>query len=47
MPDQTRREREKSKKLRDELQEKRDNGEEGWFIKGGQLVKKKKIYKQK
>ena len=47
VPDQTRREREKSKKLRDELQEKRDNGEEGWFIKRGQLVKKRIFYKQK
>ena len=42
VPDQTRRgsAREKSKKLRDKLQEKRDNGEEGWFIKREQLVKK-------
>jgi len=38
-PDLTLREREADKKLRDELRQKREDGEEGWFIKRGKLVK--------
>lgn len=40
VPDQTKKERERNKKLRDELKERRDNGEEGWFIRKGQLARR-------
>lgn len=36
-PDLTQREREVDQKLREELQEKRNKGEEGWYIKKGKL----------
>ena len=39
VPDQTHKEREKNRKLREELKAKRDNGEEGWYIRKGQLVR--------
>ena len=38
--DLNREEREAEKKLRNELKEKRDRGEVGWFIKNRKLVKK-------
>ena len=37
-PDLTLKQREESKKLRDELNEKKANGERGWFIKQGKLT---------
>lgn len=40
VPDQTRKEREINKKLREELQARKDNGEEGWFIKKGKLERR-------
>ena len=39
-PDLTIKEREVDKQLREELKAKRENGEEGWFISGGQLKKR-------
>ena len=39
MPDLTRKEREKEKQLIDMLKEKRDQGEEGWYISKKTLVR--------
>jgi hypothetical protein len=39
-PDLTLKEREIKKKLRNELKEKRDNGDRDWYIKKGKLVRK-------
>lgn len=38
-PDMTKKERERNRELRQQLKDKRDNGETGWYIKRGQLVK--------
>ena len=38
-PDLSMEERERNRKLRQELREKRDGGESGWFIRAGRLVK--------
>ena len=38
-PDLTLKERKINKELREQLQEKRNKGEKGWYIKNGQLVK--------
>lgn len=38
-PDMTKRQRDQNKKLREELQEKRNRGERGWYIKQGQLMR--------
>ena len=40
VPDMTPKEREKDKKLREELKSKRDSGEERWFISREELVMK-------
>lgn len=40
-PDLTRQEREKEKQLRDKIKEKREQGEEGWYIKRGRLERRK------
>lgn len=40
VPDLTMRERERDRELRQELQEKRDAGEEGWFIRRGKLQRR-------
>ena len=37
VPDLTWKQREKDRELRDQLKEKRDNGERGWYINRGQL----------
>ncbi|KAK4311951.1 hypothetical protein Pmani_016582 [Petrolisthes manimaculis] len=39
-PDLTRSEREKEKELREKLREKREQGEEGWYIRRGQLERR-------
>ena len=40
VPDLTKKEREKDKELRQELKEKREAGEEGWYIRKGQLCRR-------
>ena len=40
VPDLTREQREWDKKLREELKNKKDAGEEGWYIKRGELCKR-------
>ena len=43
VPDLTRRQRDRDKDLRDQLKEKKDNGETGWYIKKGELMRSEPV----